>query len=225
MSSDNTISDISKGATKGLLEWSNEKISSLVRKFKDRKLTFIQDPKTIEIVKEQYISGESKFYHNYIKDNQILFLVRMGLTLRKLENDNERLQNLRDKIFKKYKVQGLHIAEFVQNGILNRYVGMLIEELTSIEDLERDIEEILKNIEKHALFIQGGIQCPEIVKKAFNIVSAHSPYIFIVSGIKSAAAVIKECAEKIETILKDYKLEKFSTSDKETLFFKRKLSK
>ena len=56
----------------------------------------------------------AKFYSKYIKDKEILFLVKIGLTLRKLENDKERQHNLRDKIFRKFKVEGLHIAEFVQ---------------------------------------------------------------------------------------------------------------
>lgn len=221
--SSNPLSDISKGATKGLLEWSSEKVASLVQKLKDRKLGFIQDPKTIEVAKEQYNSGEAKFYQIYIKNNEILFLVRMGLTLRKLEGTEERLLNLRDKIFRKYKVQGLHIAEFVQNGILNKYVGILIEELTSIEELKSEIEEVLKNIEKHVLFIKSGVNCPEIVKNIANVVHAHSPDIFIVSGIKSAAQVIIGCSDKIQIVLPSYALEKFSSSEKETLFFKRKL--
>ena len=221
--SSNPLSDISKGATKGLLEWSSEKVASLVQKLKDRKLGFIQDPKTIEVAKEQYNSGEAKFYQIYIKNNEILFLVRMGLTLRKLEGNEERLQNLRDKIFRKYKVKGLWLAEFVQNGILNKYVGVLIEELSSIEELKKEIEEVLKNIEKHVLFVKSGIKCPEIVKNVANIVHAHSPNIFIISGIRSAAQVIMDCSDKIQMVLPTYALERFSSSEKETLFFKRKL--
>ena len=34
-----------------------------IKKFRDRKLSFIEDEKTIEIAKEQYNSGESKFFH------------------------------------------------------------------------------------------------------------------------------------------------------------------
>jgi hypothetical protein len=142
MSSD--VSDIAEGVTKGILSFSEEKIKELVRNFRNKKLVFIEDPQTIEVVKEQYRSGENKFYEIYIKDKELLFLVRLGLTLRKIENDQERSQNLRSKIFVKYKVEGLHVAEFVQNGVLNRYVGILIDELDSVEKLEKEIYEILK---------------------------------------------------------------------------------
>lgn len=225
MSSDNPISDVSKGVTEALLEWTTEKITILVKKFKDRKLAFIQEPRTIEIAREQYRSGESKFYEIYIKNKDVLFLVRMGLTLRKLENDRDRLQNLRDKIFKKYKTHGLHVAEFVQNGVLNRYVGIKLEELSSVEDLKKEIEDVLKNIEKHAIFVLGREKAGEIIKKVVNVVHANSPDILIVSGIKSAAEIVRTCTQNLEEHLKEYNLEKFSTVEKETLFFKKTLTK
>ena len=223
MSSNSPISDIAEGATKGFLEWSAGKISSLVQKLKERELAFIQERKTIDIVREQYNSGEANFYRIYVKDKELLLLIRMGLTLRRLEEDQERLQNLRDKIFRRYKVNGLHIAEFVQNGILNKYVGILIEELTAVEELEKNIENVLKNIEKHTLFIKVGNSPQEIVKKATILVHTHVPHIFIISGLKDAADVIRKCIEKLQTVLNEYKYERFSSNDKETLFFKRKL--
>ena len=193
-------------------------------KLKDKKLAFIEELKTIEVVKEQYRSGEAKFYQNYVKDKGLLFLVKLGLTLRKLEGDEERLRNLRSKIFKKYHVEGLHIAEFVQNGVLNRYVGILLEKLTSIEDLEKDIEEILKNIEKHAIFVQGTSKKPEIIKKVDTMISAYSSRILIISGFRSAARLVSESVDTFKIILKDYDFERFSSGEKEILFFKRKLS-
>ena len=100
----------------------------------------------------------------------------------------------------------------------------MIDELTTIDDLKKDLEEVLKNIEKHVLFIQRDINSQNILKLMNTLVNAHSPYIFIVSGIKSAAVVIRECSEKLEILLKEnYKLEKFSTEERETLFFKRNL--
>ena len=146
MSSNSNIEDVSKGVTKGVLEFSKNEVISLIKKLKERKLAFIEEQKTIEIVKEQYRSGESKFYEIYIKDKNLLLLVRLGLTLRKLENDKERLQNLRDKILKRYDIEGLHLAEFVQNGVLNKYISILLEELTSLKKLEEEIQEILKSI-------------------------------------------------------------------------------
>lgn len=145
------------------------------------------------------------------------------MTLRRIEGDEERVHNLRGKILNKYKVRGLHVAEFVQNGILNRYVGILIDELSSIKDLEKEIREVLENIEKHAIFVKGTDRAGQVIKKSVSIVNAHSPFIFVVSGIKSASEIVKNCVEKLKDALNDYLLERVSGGEKEILFFKRKI--
>ncbi|MBM3233893.1 hypothetical protein FJZ19_02240 [Candidatus Pacearchaeota archaeon] len=223
MSSDDPIESAAAGITKGIIELSSEKIKEWIRKFKDRKLAFIQDKSVIEVVKEQYASGESKFYSKYIKNKDILFLTRLGLTLRKIENDIERVTNLQQKILKKYEVRGLHISYFVQNGILNRYIGLLIEDISSEEELEEKILNILENIEKHTLFVTGQDKPERVIQSALTIVSSHNPTIFIVSGIGSASKIVKECSQKLESLMTNYELEKVSGGKKEILFFKRKV--
>jgi hypothetical protein len=84
MFKENDISKIFEGVTKGTLEWSAEKIDSLIKKFKERKIAFIKDEETINIVKEEFSSGEAKFYEKYIPDKNLLFLAKMGLALRKI---------------------------------------------------------------------------------------------------------------------------------------------
>lgn len=222
MPSDNPISDIAEGTTKGILDWSLDKITFFLQKLEHRELAFIEEQKTIDIVKEQYLSGESKFYGKYIKDKKFLFLARLGLSLRKMERDKERRVNLRDKIFKKYSVEGLHLAEFVENGILNRYVGILIEGLVSIEKLERDIEDILKNIEKYTIFVKWTSKKAEIIKKVDIMINANSPCIFIISGFGTAAKIVQESIEQFKVIMKDYDFERVSSGEKEILFFKRR---
>lgn len=222
MPSNNPISDAAEGITQGFLEFSLQKIDLFVKKLRERKLAFIQDQKTIDVVKEQYRSGEAKFYQGYIKNKRLLFLVRLGLTLRKLEEDKERLHNLRDKIFRKERVEGLHIAEFAQNGVLNRYVGILLGELTSIEKLEEDIEEVLKNIDKHTIFVQGTSKKEEIIKTVDIKVKSHSPQFFIISGFKQAAKLVSESIDSFKIILEGYDFERFSSGEKEILFFKKK---
>lgn len=226
MSSDNPedklIENAAKGAIKGALEFSKEQLILFVKKFRDKKLAFIGEQKTIETAKEQYKSGESKFYHNYIKNKELLFLVGMGLTLRKIEDDPSKRKNLREKIFYRFKVKGLHIAEFVQNGILNRYIAILLELIDSIDDLEFQIEEVLKNIEKHSLFITGFDGLGDIIRKSINITDSHKPRIFVISGEGPCASIIRENLEKITEPLKDYSYEMISNLDRECLFFKLK---
>mgnify|MGYP001568125875 FL=1 len=219
---DNSFESLAKGATKGALEWTSEKISDLVKRFRERNLAFIKEQKTIDIVREQYSSGEGKFYQRYIKDKDVLFIIRMGLTLRKIEDDGPRMSNLREKIFYKYKTRGLHIAEFVQNRLLNRYVGMLIDELESLDNLGKDIENVLKEIDKHVLFVQRIEKSQDIILKTLTIINSHSPSKFALSATKSAVEVIKECEDKLVSALTDYDLEVIREKETYNLFFKKK---
>ena len=224
MSSDE-LKDISEGVTKGVLSWSLEQIKSFAVKFREKELAFIQDEKTIEIVKEQYLSGELAIYREYVEDNNMLFLLKMGLTLRRLEGDIDRRKNLRDKIFDKYDVKGLHIAQFVENGLLNRYIGILIENITSVAKFKEDIKNILENIEKHVLFVKKDDTERYILSQSNIIITSHPSKIFIVSGTYNAAKIIRDCESRLKEILRDYELEKISVNEKENLFFKRIIRK
>jgi len=191
-SKENDISKISEGAVKGFLEWSEEKINSLIKKLKERKLAFIKDEETIKVVKEEFSSGEAKFYEKYIPDKNLLFLAKMGLVLRKIESNKEKLDNLRGKLFYKFKQEGLHTAEFVQNGMLSRYIGILIDRVPSIEELTNEIVKVLKNIENHTIFVQTQDTPQKIVDTILTKIRAHSPSIFIISGISPADEIIKK---------------------------------
>ena len=159
----------------------------------------------------------------YIEDKKTLFLLKMGLTLRSLskENEEERRNILRWKIFNKYKIAGLHIAQFVENGILNRYIGILVGEVSSVDELKKDIKDVLDNIEKHVLFVTAEDEEEDVIKNTKTVITSHTPMIFIVSGISSAAETVRNCEERLKESLIDYELEKISSGEKENLFFKR----
>ncbi len=220
-SNDDFVSEAFKGTTKGFLEWTFDRVSSLVKKFKEKKLAFIKEPTTIEVVREQYRSGEGKFYQRYVKDKDLLFLIRMGLTMRKIEDDDERYTNLREKIHSKFKVEGLHIAEFVQNRLLNRYVGILIDELESLGKLGKEIEEVLKEIDKHVLFVKTFEKPSDVITKTLTIITSHSPRIFVVSGKGPATEIVNVCEKKLISALKNYEVEFIKERKTENLFFKK----
>lgn len=215
------VEEVASGAVKGVLDWTEDKVKAFVEKFKNRQLAFIQDQETIKLVKEQYNSGELNFYKIYVEDKKLLFLVRLGLILRKLENNRDRKQNLRNKIFQKYEINGLHIAQFAENGILNRYIGILIGDLKSIEDFKGKIINILENIEKYVLFVKNDDNERTIIQVAKTKVFANSPSIFIVSGISHAAEIVRKCEVVLTPLFIDYTLEKVSSGEKENLFYKR----
>lgn len=228
MSSD-PLKDIAEGAAKGAikggLEWGSDFIKKIATKFKDKKLKFIRDSENINIVKEYYDSGELQVYKNYVSDNNKLMLLRMGLVLRKLENRGakEKKQELREDIMKKYDIKGLHVSQFVENGTLNRYIGILLDDISSIEKFKERINDIIDNIEKYVLFVKSFDKERSVLESCLRITSTNLSMIFIVSGMGSAGQIIKNVEERLVELLKEYELEKMSKGDKENLFFKRVL--
>jgi len=213
------FSDVSEGITTALLRFSEEKIRQLAEHFRTNKLRFLGDSETIKIAKDVRDSGELIFYKAYIKNKQLLFNIKLGLILRKVETDSEKLSDLREKIKNKFQIRGLHIAYFVQNGILNRYVGILLDNLDSAEVLNKIIVDTLENIEKHVIFVNFRYKSRNIIQEAMTL-SAQKPNILIISGAGSTRKEILDSESQLVGILKNYELEKMSTQKKEILFFK-----
>ena len=214
---------IGKGAVKGVLEWGENVIKDLAKKFKEREINFIEDKNTLEIAREQYNSGELQIYKHYIEDKTKLMILRMGLVLRKLQRlgERDRKQRLREDIMKKYEIKGLHIAQFVENGVLNRYIGILLDDISSIEKFKERINEIINNIEKYVLFVKSGDDERFILDFCLKTTTSNLSMIFIVSGMGSAVEIIKRVEMRLVALLRDYELEKMSKGDNENLFFKR----
>jgi len=150
-SEEDFISNIAKGMTRGVIDWSSEKVMTLIKKFKNKELAFIEDIETIDIAKEQRKTTEFDFFKKYIADKHLRILFQMGLTLRKLEKANKDLQPLKEKISNKYDIKGLHIAYFVQNGLFSKYIGSILEKTTP-QRVSFEIKNLLKNITKIPLW-------------------------------------------------------------------------
>jgi len=226
-SESDTVESLAKGTAKGVLEWGEDFIRNLANKFKEKEVSFINDKDTLQIAKEQYSSGELQIYKHYVDDKEMLMILRMGLVLRRLEKENqtERKQKLREDIMKKFEVKGLHVAQFVENGVLNRYIGILLDDISSIENFKKRINEVITNIEKYVIFVKSNDNERFILESSLRITTLNLSMIFIISGIGSAAELIKKIEQKLIALLKDYELEKMSKGDKENLFFKRTLIK
>ena len=214
---------IGKGIIKGTLEWGENFVKNLANRFKEKGINFIEDKNTLEIAREQYNSGELQIYKHYIEDKNKLMTLRMGLVLRKLERlgERERKQKLREDIMKKYEIKGLHVAQFVENGVLNRYIGILLDDISSIEKFKERINEIIDNIEKYVLFVKFGDSERFVLDLCLRITTSNLSMIFIVSGMGSAGEIIRKIEGKLVVLLKDYELEKMSRENNENLFFKR----
>ncbi len=225
VNSEDIIKDVVEGATKGVINSGREYIKELVDKFRNRKLAFIGEKETIERVKEQLKSNEHSFYQTYIKDKKAQNCAVMGLTLRKLDSPEEikRRENLIKKIIKTYEIKGLHISYLVQNGVLNRYLTKLIEELESEDILKEEINNFLTNVEDHTYFVKK-TQSPENVAEEIKTkIIANSPKIFIISGMGSASKIVEDAFEiiKNQESIRNYSYERYSQKNKEIIFLNK----
>lgn len=81
------IESATKGVIKASVEISAEKLNELVKKFKNKKIAFVEDSDTIKRIQRQKEKGEWKIFKDFIKDNDLRILYRVGLTLREYEDE------------------------------------------------------------------------------------------------------------------------------------------
>jgi len=224
-SSEEIVKDFGEGLGKGIADSVKETIKELVWKFNRKELLFIQEKETIELAREQLKTNEHAFYQKYIKEEDNLNCAVMGLTLRRLDiiGLDEKRENLVRKIQKKYNLNGVHISYLVQNGVLNRYIIGLLEEIESVEELNKQLKDFLDNVEKYTLFVKTEQHEDQIVNKIRTKLVANSPIIFIISGMKSAAGIVLNCFNSIkDEISSDYEYERYSSTKGEIIFLKEK---
>lgn len=61
-SENNPPDDFARGATKGALDWTVEKVKELAIKIKNRKIAFVEDIETIQTVQEIRKTSEYLFF-------------------------------------------------------------------------------------------------------------------------------------------------------------------
>jgi len=220
MSSDepNIITNTAEGVTKGVMSWGEEKVKSFVQSFRDRRLVFINNKETIDLVKEQLKSGDWSLVKQYLNDKELKILVQMGLTLRKLESDPEQLQNLRTKILNRFKSRGLHIAQVVQNGILTEFIGAVASKVHSGSEIVEKVENLLLNVDKFILFIKANDSVEKKVNEINIKLQANNPDAIILFGFKSAIEKCKEIKNIIEEEWTNYSVQTKEEKNRHLVF-------
>lgn len=220
------IESASKGLAKGALEWTSDRLQILIKKFKEKDLAFIKERETIETAKEQREKAEWYQFKTNIKDKDLRILFMMGLTLRAHEKKGKDMNDLKSKILKKYKMRGLHIALFVQNGLFGKYIGSVIEKVSSQEGLKEEIENLFNNIENTVAFVNAQDNVAQKSKEIVTKILAHSPHTYIISSAESAITVCEQIKKKVmENISSSYGCEIYSEESekgKKIYFIKRK---
>jgi hypothetical protein len=227
MSFDEPISDVTEGVIKASIKLGIEGIRKLVEKFRDRKIAFVQDKKTIEKVKEDLNSNELKFYKSYIKDETLIIPILMGLTLRKLEEENEfdRISKLKYRIFNQFDTEGIHISQAVQSGIVSRYITYLMEMHSSELLMEKELLNFLRNIENHIYFVKYDSNILKDKEVILLRLTINSPKVFVVSGLGSATSNTELLIQEIDKeSLKNYYKEDYSRKNRRIIFFHKVIS-
>ena len=214
-------SDVLAGITKGLLEHAEEKAMAWVERFRNHEIIFIEDPGTIDRVKRQRKSPEWKMLSEVIKDRKLRLLAQMGLTLRELENDQEKTQSLRNKIHHKYGRDGLHIAEAVQNNIISNFIGLESPYIGEPVDLTNRVEKLLNDIEKYIVFIGPDDKGDVLVRRVSIRLDADVPDTLILFGAYKAKRVAISVRSKIEKAFSSYATSSVETKIKIIIFINK----
>ena len=198
--------DVVAGIAKGTLEWGDEKVRDIVKRYRNKELAFVEDPDTVSLVKKQRKSSEWKILGDILKDKELRILASMGLTLRDLEKDPVHAQELRNSIHRKFGADGLHIAEAVQNGIVSIFIGIETPTTSVPADLTRKVEKLLNNIEKYIVFIGPEDKMDFRHRQIQARLLADVPDTLVLFGAYKAKRLVKDLASKIQDEFDDYEI-------------------
>lgn len=223
--SSDPIASIAKGATIGTLDWTKEQIKAAIERIKNHEFAFIEDRETINEVKEEAHTEEFKLYSTYIRDKELKKLARLGLTLRKYNNADApaKVKNLRYAIVKRFGGDGLRVAEFISSKRLSRYIASIVTsgDISTI-DMSKRVEELLKKIDRFAIFVKSDDDVNKRFDQIKAILYANNPEIFILTGTRTARQTVSELKHRINTEMYGYTTESFDDGIENVIFIKRK---
>jgi hypothetical protein len=145
----------------------------------------------------------------------------LGLTLRKLENQPDQLVPLRDKIVNKYDAKGLHIAQFIQDGLFGKFLGNALERTSTPQKLRFEIKNLFDNIEQTVVFVK---ETDDVDKKTEEVVAklrANSPSTFIICSSGYAKKKCEQIKEKTMKKISGYVAERSETQFKQIYFLNK----
>jgi hypothetical protein len=203
------LASATRGAVGGGLDWSSEKISELVERFLNRELAFVEDKKNIETVKKQREAEEYKLLQQYIPKGYLRILCQMGLALREMENDQNRMQQLKDTIHGKYRKAGVHIAELVQIRVVTQLLARLVTIYGNHGDIEKTLTSFLMQIDDLALFVskEDEKRVERLSRLVMDRVDNNPTHMMIVFGRALAKRTVLKILKKIKDDDLDYTIE------------------
>lgn len=147
----------------------------------------------------------------------------MGLTSRELDKQKKTadLESLRAKILNKYDTNGLHIAQFIQNGFFGKFLGNILERASTPQKLKFEIETLLKNIDKTVVFIKQNDDVERKTQEIVTKIQANSPNTFIICSSGRASENCEKIKGKVMKRISGYIAELYKTEYKEIYFINK----
>jgi len=222
MSSDENVI---AGVTHGALAYTEDKIKAVVQRFRNKEIAFVEDPEVINIAKEQRGTAEYGLLREYSDNPDFHILFQMGLTLRKLQRQQNRVESLRNKILKKYEIGGLHIAQLIQNGFFNRYLASALERARTPKQLRLEIRNLLDAIENSVVFVKENDNVDFLAQTIIIKISATNPKTFIICASGWATRRCREVEWEIKKWLRTgtlrYEFETYTSKYREVFLLIR----
>lgn len=212
---------ITKGAVKGFLEWTTETVKEYAQKFKHKDVAFVQDVKTIEEAIKQRKTSEFAIFKQNVEEEKLRILFNLGLTLRGIESNRESCVNLRNKILKAYGAYGLHVAQFVANGVFAKFIGRYLEEALTPNQMKHEIAQLFRTLDLTNSFVQSDDDIGKEAEKIVTRIQSHSPKTYVISGLGSAKQNCQEIAQEVLERIDGYTVETYTTELKIIIFLNR----
>ncbi len=203
------LESASKGVTKGLLEWTEEKLKELVKRFSNREVAFVEDKPSAEAIKKQDQTSEYKILCNFIPKGYFRILVRSGLALREIENDQDRVNRFRSNVYSKYGASGVRIAELTQMGIVTQLLAHLAKIYQNPPDVQKKLLAFFDQVDQLTIFVKTDDS--ERVERISGLVrervDTNPSQMVILFGRAKAVRVLLKILKDIKADPRDYSIE------------------
>jgi hypothetical protein len=224
-SSEDPVKRAVAGMTEGFLNWAVYKIKEIAIGLRDRKIKgIIQDVETIIVAHEQRKTSEFGLFKQYVEDYDLRVLYTLGMTLRRYEKDPTKITEIRNTIRDKWGFEGLHIAEFFQNGFFGKFLGNIVTRNLPVERLKLEIEDFFKNMENCTVFVKEQDHLNFKTAEAKAKLLSHSPETLIICGSGNAVDLCKRVYNGVIRTTPNYVTEIYEAPYKTIYFLNRSLN-
>lgn len=176
----------------------------LVVRFRERKVAFIQDLKTIQDVKGARRHPEYVLLHRFTRDGDLRVLLALGLVWRAFENDRPRMDRERTLTRRAHGISGLHLAQAMQSGILLNMHKKLVELGPRDAVVESEMRAIIEGIDTYVTFVEEGSIGGEEITLILHKARTFYPRVFAIAGSGRAREDASEVAGQVGKRLEAY---------------------